>query len=377
MDPAGSAGVYYDKANPSLRQSVRKKEKAAASPPRIVTTRRDESRQFAARSVAASLNRSRDGTGESVEVTGLFSSDKLLENRRSQRKHLGRRGAGHGGSSGNAGVGEAVGSRFNFVNLAQQYSQSQGRDTMREQLRQARGVTVPELFEQASRDNHGGADSADTSFGNSGVQGRGNAHRGGDETSFDDFSMGSAGRAPGLDLRDFGRNAPSNADSSAHDNEAYVELDDDVAKLKAELARLRQQKEKILRSPLETLTATSFVTPSSPAASYRAANGGAGGADNEIIDGMHKIREEAQKALNEMWGSPFKNRANQDQQNQQQQQHVYGLPPSEGASFSEDEEPRSNVLPAAEVSIQSAEELYNYVQQAQRASGLSSFGRGE
>ena len=348
MGHVGESGLYYDKNNRELARQVRNREKQSSAAA-LGQSVRDANRVAAAASVDASAAKG------DVEVTGLFSTDKLLESRRAQNsRRLGRTDA----SQAPAGIGESVGSRFNFVNLAQQYSRSQGRDTMKEQLRQARGVTVPELFEQASRDQ-----SPPASTQNSFSQDRNyqDASYGG---GGDDYSLGSFGRAPAIGLRD--------ADASVQSNEAFAELDDDVAQLKAELARLRQQKEKILRSPLETITATSFASPTR-AAAYRGGGGAATSDDvnQQIRSGMSKIRAEAQKALNEMWGSPFKSKRppSADSSTEEAAPRL-PRPDTFGSDGEEPRDTRPKPISASEISIQSAEELYNYVQQAQRDSGL-------
>jgi hypothetical protein len=211
---------------------------------------------------------------------------------------------------------------------------------MREQLRQARGMTVPELLEQASRDHH----SPDASFTNMSSSNdnvsyfsnnfdKGTTKKSGNNSVstsallFDDYSIGSAGNAPGLGLRDVAE-AAHDADSSMHDNEAFMQLDDDVAQLQAELARLRQQKQKILRSPLEAITATSLTagvrsisgindvqkprtlssSSSSPPRLPPASTSSLSPQQRkqQIHEGMSQIRASAQEALDKMWGSPFK-----------------------------------------------------------------------
>ncbi len=180
-----------------------------------------------------------------------------------------------------------------------------------------------------------------------------------------------------------------------------------MAQLKAELARLREQKEKILRSPLEAITATSFAgaPPPIPSAILRGRGGGGGGGggggdaddvDQQIRAGLDQIRANAQQSLDTMWGSPFQQRQQQrerEREQQQQQQQQRQPPPQQqygGAGARGRQQPafgggggrlggggagagggRQPYSAASEIPIQSAEELYNYVQQAQRASGLS------
>ena len=224
-----------------------------------------------------------------------------------------------------------------------------------------------ELFEQASRDHDNSVDASTVNHSDDrGYYGGGRADT---YESFtrDDYSLGSIGNAPPFGMKDFVA-ASNAADASQHDNQAYSQIVDDLAALRAELAQLQQQKDKMKRSPLETMTATSVVSPprTRPVSTANSANTSFDSPhpdEEQLRADMSGRKAYGMKVLDDMWASFRKPKTEPTPPSSRDRTPPRDNNNNNSYSFGLEEEPRTNQPQPSDMSdvsssMQSAEKLY-------------------